>query len=218
MARDERRRYRRMEAGYPVTLFCQGENYRVKATNLSQGGLFISTKLPLCVGALVHLRMSLPDRSFIQATGQVRFAQSGVGLGIRFHEISEPDLQRIAGLVEASAPSRETKTRDPRMRLAIKLTIEGKDQQGQPFADEVYTEDASRRGVCLRLDRQLGVGEIIKLSGLDGQFRVEGVIKYAHLKDRQWRVGVHFLSAPKRWVVIGMAVSALSQWDVQPIP
>ena len=50
--RGEQRRYRRIEAGYPVTLFCQGETYRVKATNLSLGGVFIATKLPLRAGAL----------------------------------------------------------------------------------------------------------------------------------------------------------------------
>jgi hypothetical protein len=103
------------------------------------------------------------------------------------------------------------------LRLAIKLTLEGKDQGGQAFTQEVYTEDVSRRGVCVRLERELGVGEIVKLSGLDGQFQVEGVVKYAHLERDRWRVGIHFLSAPKRWVVIGMAVSTLSQWGVQPV-
>ena len=218
----EQRRYRRVEAGYPVTLFCQGETYRVKAANLSLGGVFISTKLPLRAGALVHLRLSLPDRSFIQATGPVRFTRPGVGVGIRFFEITEQDLRRIGEIVEgpaqpAQAPVPGLRPRDTRLRIAIKLTLEGKDQDGQSFAEEVYTEDVSRRGVCVRLDRQLGVGEIIKLSGLENQFQVEGVIKYAHLKDGQWRVGIHFLSSPKRWVVIGMAVSALSQWDVQPV-
>lgn len=219
--RGDQRRYRRIEAGYPVTLFCQGETYRVKAANLSLGGIFIATKLPLRAGALVHLRLSLPDRSFIQATGQVRFTQPGVGIGIRFFEITERDLQHISEIVEGpSTPSADPasgfKPRDTRLRLAIKLTLTGKDQEGQAFSDEVYTEDVSRRGVRVQVDRQLGVGEIVKLSGLDGQFQVEGVIKYAHHKDGQWRVGVHFLSSPKRWVVIGMAVSALSQWDVQP--
>jgi len=151
----------------------------------------------------------------------VRFTQPGVGIGIRFFEITEQDLQRIAELVdgpsaESEKPAPGLKPRDTRMRLAVKLTIEGKDQDGQSFSEEAYTEDVSRRGVCIRLSRALGVGEIIHLSGLEGQFQVEGVIRYAHIKDGQWRVGVHFLSAPKRWVVLGMAVSALSQWDVRP--
>ena len=221
-SKGEQRRYRRIEAGFPVTLFCQGETYRVKAANLSLGGIFISTKLPLRAGALVHLRLSLPDRSFVQATGQVRFMQPGVGVGIRFYEISDRDLQRISEFVdgplvkpEAAAPG--FKPRDTRLRLSIKLTVEGKDQSGEAFTEEVHTEDVSRRGVCVQFSRQLGVGEIIKLSGLDNQFQVEGVIKYAHHKDDHWRVGVHFLSSPKRWVVIGMAVSALSQWDVQSV-
>lgn len=220
--RGEQRRYRRIEAGYPVTLFCQGETYRVKATNLSLGGVFIATKLPLRAGSLVHMRLGLPDRSFIQATGQVRFTQSGVGVGIRFFEITEHDLQRIGELVEgpraeppALAPGQ--KPRDTRLRITIKLTLEGRDQNGEQFTEEVYTEDVSRRGVCVRLSRQLGVGEIIKLTGLDGQFQVEGVIKYSHLSDGECRAGVHFLAAPKRWVVIGMAVSALSQWDVKSV-
>ncbi len=220
--REEHRRYRRIEVGYPLTLFCQGATYRAKATNLSLGGVFVSTNLPLQAGALVHLRLSLPDRSSIQATGQVRFVRAGVGAGIRFFEIAERDLQRIGEMVEGvnhRAPSLAPgmKPRETRMQLAIKLTIEGKDQEGQPFSEEVYTEDVSRRGVCLRLNRPLGVGEIIEISGLDGQFQVEGVVKYAHFNDGYWRTGVHFLTMPKRWVVLGMAVSALSQWDAQPL-
>ena len=109
------------------------------------------------------------------------------------------------------------KPRDTRMRLAIKLTIEGKDQEHQPFCEEASTEDVSRRGVCLQLSHPLEIGEIIKLSGLEGQFQVEGVVKYAHQKDGQWRTGVQFLTLPKRWVILGMAVSALSQWDVQQV-
>src|SRR5256885_8131613 len=120
--RGEQRRYRRIEAGYPITLFCQGETYRVKAANLSLGGVFIATKLPLRAGSLVHMRLGLPDRSFIQATGQVRFTQSGVGVGIRFFEITEQDLQRIGELVEgprAEAPTLVPgqKPRDTRLRI-----------------------------------------------------------------------------------------------------
>lgn len=215
----ERRRYRRVETGYPVTLFSQGETYRVKATSLSLGGLFITTKLPLTVGALVHLRLHLPGGS-IQATAQVRFVQPEIGVGMRFLEISEADLARIGEIVEKASLEQEPEVagirlRDTRLRLAVKLTLEGKAQDGQPFAEEVYTEDVSRRGVCVRIARQVGVGDLIKLSGLEGQFEVEGVIKYTHACEGGWRVGVHFLVTPKRWVMMGMAVSALSQWEVR---
>lgn len=217
----DRRRYRRVETGYPVTLFCQGETYRVKATNLSIGGVFIATKLPLQAGALVHLRLTLPDRAFLQATAQVRFVQPEVGVGVRFLEISETDLAKINDIIEKSNEEKEpedmpgVRLRDTRVRLSVKLTVEGKDRDGQSFCDDVYTEDVSRRGVCVRLDRTVGVGDLVRLSGLDGQFQVEGVVKYTHQGENCWRVGVQFLSTPKRWVMMGMAVSALSQWDIK---
>ncbi|HWQ32225.1 MAG TPA: PilZ domain-containing protein [Blastocatellia bacterium] len=221
-SKSEARRYRRVEGLFPVSLFCQGETYRVKATNLSLGGIFIATRLPLRVGALVHMRITgLPERASVQATGQVRFVHQGIGVGIRFHEIAESDLKIIAEVVENNnAPSLdqdpELPTRDTRLQLSLKLKVNGKDQTGQPFEEEVYTEDVSRRGVCLRLNCEVGVGDVVRLSGLDGQFQVEGVVKYAHACEGQWRVGVQFLSTPKRWIVVGMAVSALSQWDVRP--
>ena len=220
--KSESRRYRRVEGLFPVSLFCQGETYRVKATNLSLGGIFIAARLPLKVGALVHLRITgLPHRASVQATGQVRFVHPGVGVGIRFFEIAESDLKLVAEAVENNnAPSPEQNpdlpTRDTRLQLSLKLVINGKDQGGQPFEEEVYTEDVSRRGVCLRLSREVGVGEVVRLTGLDGQFQTEGVVKYAHARDDQRQVGLQFLSTPKRWVVVGMAVSALSQWDVRP--
>ncbi|MFN7926741.1 MAG: PilZ domain-containing protein [Blastocatellia bacterium] len=219
----DRRRYRRVDTGYPVTLFCQGETYRVKATNLSIGGVFIATKLPLQAGALVHLRLNLPDRTFIQATAQVRFIQAEVGVGVRFLEIAESDRARIQEIIDKSAAEKDSddlpgvRLRDTRVRLGVKLMVEGKDRFGQVFTDEVYTEDVSRRGVCLRLSRQVGVGDLLKLSGLDGQFHVEGVVKYTHQAENSWRVGIHFLTTPKRWVMMGMAVSALSQWEIKPV-
>jgi hypothetical protein len=223
ISNSDRRRYRRVDTGYPVTLFCQGETYRVKATNLSIGGVFIATKLPLQAGALVHLRLNLPDRTFIQATAQVRFVQAEVGVGVRFLEIAETDLAKIHEIIEKSAAEKDSdelqgvRLRDTRMRLGVKLTVEGKDRFGQVFTDEVYTEDVSRRGVCLRLGRQIGVGDLLKLTGLEGQFQVDGVVKYTHQADGAWRVGVHFLTTPKRWVMMGMAVSALSQWEIKPV-
>lgn len=217
----ERRRYRRVETGYPVTLFSQGETYRVKATSLSAGGVFVATKLPLTAGALVHLRLHVPGGS-IQATAQVRFVQPEIGIGMRFLEIGAEDLARLGEIVEKASFEKEpeiegVRLRDTRLRLSVKLTLEGKEQDGQPFAEEVYTEDVSRRGVCVRVARQVGVGDVVKLSGLDGQFEVEGVAKYAHACDGGWRVGVHFLTTPKRWVMMGMAVSALSQWEVRSL-
>lgn len=217
----DRRRYRRVDTGYPVTLFCQGETYRVKATNLSIGGVFITTKLPLQAGALVHLRLNLPDRTFVQSTAQVRFVQPEVGVGVRFLEISEGDLAKINDVIEKANVEKEpedipgVRLRDTRVRLAVKLTVEGTDQDGQSFSDEVYTEDVSRRGICVGLNRQIGVGDLVKMSGLDGQFQVEGVVKYTHKAEDGWRIGIHFLAAPKRWVMMGMAVSALSQWDIK---
>ena len=220
----DKRRYRRVDTGYPVTLFCQGETYRVKATNLSIGGVFIATKLPLQIGALVHLRLNLPDRTSIQATAQVRFVQGAVGIGVRFLEIAESDLAKVQEIIDKSAAEKEpddmpgVRLRDTRVRLGVKLTVEGKDRFGQGFADEVYTENVSRRGVCVSLNRQIGVGDLLKLNGLDGQFQVEGVVKYTHQSEGCWRVGIHFLTTPKRWVMMGMAVSALSQWEVKPVP
>jgi hypothetical protein len=218
----ESRRYRRVEGLFPVSLFCQGETYRVKATNLSVGGIFIATRLPLKVGALVHMRISgLPERASVQATGQVRFVHPGVGVGIRFFEISEGDLRIVTEAVENNHTSSleqnpELPTRDTRLQLSLRLTVTAKDKEGEPFEAEVYTEDVSRRGVCIVLNREVGVGEVIRLTGLDGQFQVEGVVKYAHARNGEWRAGVQFLSTPKRWVVVGMAVSALSQWDIRP--
>ncbi|HZS09245.1 MAG TPA: PilZ domain-containing protein [Blastocatellia bacterium] len=222
-SRPELRRYRRLDGLFPVSLFCEGETYRVKATNLSPGGIFIATRLPLKVGSLVHMRIGgLPGKVSIQATGKVRFTHPGVGVGIRFYEIAESDVNQIAEVIENSHAATREQTlelepRDTRLRLSLKLTVDGKDQEGQPFEDEVYTEDVSRRGVSVRLNHEVGVGEVVRLSGLDGQFQVEGVVKYAHATDKQCRVGIQFLTTPKRWVVVGMAVSALSQWDVRPV-
>jgi type IV pilus assembly protein PilZ len=83
------------------------------ASNMSLGGMFISTSTPLPRGQQFLLRFKLPGRAApIEATGQVRWVNgedtSGgedddslrAGMGIHFAGISEEDRMSIARWLE----------------------------------------------------------------------------------------------------------------------
>ena len=72
--------------------------------DLSQGGIFIETKLPGKIGAQIDLRFHLTeDDPVIIAKGVIRYLVPRLGMGVQFTELSGNDEKRIAEYVASSA-------------------------------------------------------------------------------------------------------------------
>lgn len=72
----------------------------VYANNISLGGLFLKTEIPIKIGSYVFLNFELPKTRFkIRATGQIVRAsldkEEGVGIGVRFVGLSEEAIKTI---------------------------------------------------------------------------------------------------------------------------
>lgn len=72
-------------------------------TDISMHGCYVEAPNPFRVGAIVSLR--LESGGFrVEATGEVRIAYPGVGMGISFKTISEADKAQLRELLQSLSP------------------------------------------------------------------------------------------------------------------
>jgi len=72
--------------------------------DLSEGGIFIETKVPGKIGAKIDLRFHLSENDpVIIAKGVVRYHVPRLGMGVQFTELSDKDGERIAAYIANSA-------------------------------------------------------------------------------------------------------------------
>jgi uncharacterized protein (TIGR02266 family) len=76
-----------------------------KSTDMSNGGIFITTPEPLGQGSEVSLSLQIPGEESVEIKGVVRWVresdddESKSGMGIEFVDISENDLENIKKVV-----------------------------------------------------------------------------------------------------------------------
>ncbi len=108
----ERRSSPRVPVSVTVTYRVDGHEregtYRVESVNVSEGGVFVATDVPLGLGTEVHLEFHLPNQSeSIQASGRIvwygRAETAGGGMvlgkGIQFTDCTERCRQHLATYV-----------------------------------------------------------------------------------------------------------------------
>ena len=97
------------------------------------------------------------------------------------------------------------KRKETRVLLAIPVVIEGVDAENQHFVEETTTENVSKLGACIAVDRVLKLGSIISLSAFQGKFSCKAEIKAVWIdeskKKKMKKIGVRFVEPPVNWVV-----------------
>ena len=95
----------RVEMQVEVTLESEHNFYTGLSSNISEGGLFVATTTPLPLGTRLVVRFALEDGAApIDAVGEVCWlrpcsADFPCGFGMRFLEISDDALTRVANFV-----------------------------------------------------------------------------------------------------------------------
>jgi uncharacterized protein (TIGR02266 family) len=100
----DRRTELRVPLETDVTIGGEGRVMTGLSSDISMGGMFVATFVPMPLGARVSLRFRLPTGQML-AAGVVRWAREGrpgiiAGMGIEFVEMSEQDqaaLRRFCG-------------------------------------------------------------------------------------------------------------------------
>ena len=103
------RRSRRLHHDIPVAYRSVGGFLSDWAINISQGGMFINSRVPLPVGTVVNLVIQLPGITFPYAlagrvTRVVRWeddVRDQAGMGIEFTNVDREKRERIEAFVEA---------------------------------------------------------------------------------------------------------------------
>jgi hypothetical protein len=91
----ERRKYARLKSSSSVELHpTEGAPIWGKTTDLGLGGCFIEMAIPLKIAEKVKIGIWI-EQSKLWAHGVVTSSSPGFGIGIKFTDISEPDLDRL---------------------------------------------------------------------------------------------------------------------------
>src|ERR1039457_607164 len=83
----ERRRYFRCPISIPVSILTRNREVRCHSVNISEGGMAVSTTVPLSAGEDVQVQFTLPGHKILLAESRICWLKTGL-LGIRFVSLS----------------------------------------------------------------------------------------------------------------------------------
>jgi len=95
------------------------------------------------------------------------------------------------------------KRKETRVLLAVPVVIEGLDAENQHYIEEAWTENVSKSGACIVVERVLKLGSIISLTAFQGEFTSKAEVKAVWFDEgeRQKKIGVRSIEPPTNWVV-----------------
>ena len=100
----ERRQYRRVKLVTQVHCEEMDRNEIMVTRDVSLGGMFINVKLPLPLNSELALTFRLsPAAPAIACRAKVMFSQVGLGMGIKFLDISQEAQQSLQKFVDEVA-------------------------------------------------------------------------------------------------------------------
>jgi c-di-GMP-binding flagellar brake protein YcgR len=100
----ERRRYRRVKMVTQVHCEATDRHEIMVTRDVSLGGMFINVKLPLPLDSELSLTFRLsPAVPAIACRAKVMFSQVGLGMGIKFLEMSQDAQQALKKFVDEVA-------------------------------------------------------------------------------------------------------------------
>ena len=110
---------------------------------------------------------------------------------------------RKAGGPSHMPDSWNAKRKETRILLTIPVVLEGSDDGNVAFREETVTENVSKSGACIIVDRILRLGSIVTVSALQGKFKCQGEVRaiWVDDHDRRKKAGVRFTQPTTNWVV-----------------
>lgn len=102
----ERRIYPRYFVGLEIQVQEEDRGFPLRGvtTDVSLGGCYVATIFPLAVGAKIHFTLRVAGGN-VQGHGSVHTSHSGVGMGIRFAELTGKDRLLLDEYLRALVPT-----------------------------------------------------------------------------------------------------------------
>ncbi len=73
-------------------------NWKVRLTDISVGGCFVDTVVPLEAGSRVELKLT-DNSGVMELPGKILYGQPFIGSAIAFEELGEPLRKRLEGAI-----------------------------------------------------------------------------------------------------------------------
>ena len=101
----ERRENTRYFVGLEIEIKEVGGRFPLRGTttDVSLGGCYLATIFPLAVGSQIHFSMWVADDN-VKGCGSVQTCHPGVGMGIRFIDLTGEGRLLLDGFLQASVP------------------------------------------------------------------------------------------------------------------
>ena len=96
------RKHDRTSISLDVTLEFTSGTRTARVSDLSVGGCFVDTIVPVNVGEFVRIRIRLSDDQWEQMVGEVAYILPGFGFGLSFAGISEEQKWRLSDVIVAN--------------------------------------------------------------------------------------------------------------------
>jgi uncharacterized protein (TIGR02266 family) len=102
----------RIAVSVEVSMHTEHNFYTGITENISEGGLFIATHDIVPMGTLVDMTISLPEKSPIEASGEVRWVRElsdltedmSPGVGVQFGDLKDQDKATIEEFIRSRSP------------------------------------------------------------------------------------------------------------------
>ena len=100
----ERRRHPRFRCNNSVEIHVQnGASFWATVSDLSLGGCYIQMPIPIEPGTKVRIGLWI-DQCRVWAEGEVAHRTLGMGIGMKFNQVGDADLNRIRAYLETLTP------------------------------------------------------------------------------------------------------------------
>jgi hypothetical protein len=193
----EQRRHKRVDLFQEVVCESGGVEARSQVADISVGGMFIDMpRPPFPRGARVTARFALrADEPRMVVEADVHYVQAGIGMGIRFLDLWDPDRDWIAAFVE-EAVRRKGQGGPPlrksaRVFVEVPIRVRGTQAEGPPFDERTSIITLSKHGACLVSGMSLDVGMKLLLETVRGaEFKSNVVWVGSEASRSEGQVGV----------------------------
>jgi c-di-GMP-binding flagellar brake protein YcgR len=97
----EHRQYRRVKLVTQIQLEASERSDVMVTRDVSVGGMFITARMPLPIDTEISITFRLyPEEPTITCRAKVTFSRLGLGMGVQFLGLSEPDFRSLQRFVD----------------------------------------------------------------------------------------------------------------------
>jgi hypothetical protein len=160
----ELRRRPRADLFQEISIAGGGVVSRSQVADVSVGGMFVDVfRIVFPIGSFVTVRFPLrTGEAHIVLQAEVHYVQPGIGMGLRFLDLSDDDRERITEYVEEAIRLKRSGAppvrKSSRVSVTVPVRVRGARTSGPGFDEQARIVTLSKHGACLVTGQRVDVG------------------------------------------------------------